>query len=314
MIGPVAPVLNRITSSRLHVPPFGFGAIASACADPPSTSIRFSAPSAKNPTDRLSGDQNGSRAFSVPGNGRADVASSARSHNWDPPSDAATKASLRPSGEIASDTVRRRRRADLDAHFGSRRRGTERPHERPDTNRQCERRGHPCEPLARPRCARRLRSRGRRGLVDRATEQVLDLHARLADRLQPSSRILLQTAAQQPAQSDRRLSRHRLPVRFRLQHRGEHVGDRLALERPPPVSISKSTHPNAQTSARLSTGLPRACSGDMYAAVPRMIPAACVIAGVVMVGDCDTFGARPRAPSLSRARSPALSPCRRRAP
>ena len=39
-----------------------------------------------------------------------------------------------------------------------------------------------------------------------------------------------------------------------------------------PVSISKSTHPNAQMSARLSTGLPRACSGLMYAAVPRMSP------------------------------------------
>ena len=38
-------------------------------------------------------------------------------------------------------------------------------------------------------------------------------------------------------------------------------------------------------SVRLSTGLPRACSGLMYAAVPRIIPA-CVIAGVVIVGDC----------------------------
>ena len=30
-----------------------------------------------------------------------------------------------------------------------------------------------------------------------------------------------------------------------------------------PVSISHSTTPNAQRSARLSTALPRACSGDM---------------------------------------------------
>jgi hypothetical protein len=30
----------------------------------------------------------------------------------------------------------------------------------------------------------------------------------------------------------------------------------------------------------------------MYAAVPRIIPA-CVIAGVVRVGDCDTFAALP---------------------
>ena len=30
-----------------------------------------------------------------------------------------------------------------------------------------------------------------------------------------------------------------------------------------PVSISYNTHPNAQTSLRLSTGFPRACSGLM---------------------------------------------------
>jgi hypothetical protein len=39
-----------------------------------------------------------------------------------------------------------------------------------------------------------------------------------------------------------------------------------------PVSISKSTTPNAQMSARLSTALPFACSGLMYAAVPRITP------------------------------------------
>ena len=51
-----------------------------------------------------------------------------------------------------------------------------------------------------------------------------------------------------------------------------------------PASISYSTTPNAQMSARLSTGLPFACSGAMYAAVPRIIPS-CVIAGVVSVGE-----------------------------
>ncbi len=39
-----------------------------------------------------------------------------------------------------------------------------------------------------------------------------------------------------------------------------------------PVSISNNTAPNAQISARLSTGFPRACSGDMYAAVPMITP------------------------------------------
>ena len=45
-----------------------------------------------------------------------------------------------------------------------------------------------------------------------------------------------------------------------------------------PVSISYSTAPNAQMSARLSTVFPRACSGLMYAAVPRDHSRACVIA------------------------------------
>ena len=38
------------------------------------------------------------------------------------------------------------------------------------------------------------------------------------------------------------------------------------------VSISNSTHPNAQMSVRSSTIWPRACSGLMYAAVPRSYP------------------------------------------
>ena len=36
-----------------------------------------------------------------------------------------------------------------------------------------------------------------------------------------------------------------------------------------PVSISNTRQPNAQISARLSTACPRACSGAIYAAVPR---------------------------------------------
>ncbi len=41
-------------------------------------------------------------------------------------------------------------------------------------------------------------------------------------------------------------------------------------------------------SARLSTGLPCACSGAMYAAVPRITPGV-VIAGDVIVGDMVTL-------------------------
>ena len=54
-------------------------------------------------------------------------------------------------------------------------------------------------------------------------------------------------------------------------------------------------------SARRSRGVPAACSGLMYAAVPRMIPA-CVIASVVIVGDCDTLGAsQPKLHRLGEA-------------
>ena len=52
-----------------------------------------------------------------------------------------------------------------------------------------------------------------------------------------------------------------------------------------PVSISNSTHPNAQMSVRLSTVFPRACSGDIYAAVPMITPIC--VAPAVSVGDCD---------------------------
>ena len=54
---------------------------ATVCTDPPSMSMRFSLVSAMNPMDRLSGDQNGRDARSVPANGCANGESSDRSHN-----------------------------------------------------------------------------------------------------------------------------------------------------------------------------------------------------------------------------------------
>jgi len=52
------PRANNIVPSGPHVPPRPL-ASASVCGDPPPMSIRFSLPPAKNPTERLSGDQNG---------------------------------------------------------------------------------------------------------------------------------------------------------------------------------------------------------------------------------------------------------------
>ena len=48
-----------------------------ACGVPPRASTRFIWPSAKNPIEWLSGDQNGQRARSVPDSGRASAESSA---------------------------------------------------------------------------------------------------------------------------------------------------------------------------------------------------------------------------------------------
>jgi hypothetical protein len=62
-------------------------------------------------------------------------------------------------------------------------------------------------------------------------------------------------------------------------------------------------------SARLSTGLPFACSGAMYAAVPRMRPAAVIVAGLVNVGDAgpDAAGSPDRSMALARPKSRTLT-------
>jgi hypothetical protein len=69
-----------------------------------------------------------------------------------------------------------------------------------------------------------------------------------------------------------------------------------------PASISYSTHPDAQISVRLSTTLPRACSGDMYGAAPSRTP---VIVGLSIVGDWLRFD--PRASRLASFASPKSS-------
>ena len=60
---------NRIVPSRFQVPPSPAGASQTRCAAPPRASMVFNAPSAKNPRKRLSADQNGKAAPSVPGSG-----------------------------------------------------------------------------------------------------------------------------------------------------------------------------------------------------------------------------------------------------
>src|ERR1700739_1831548 len=100
------PGLNTITSSRPDAPPRLFGASHSVIGGPPETAIFLSLPAAKNPMNRLSGDQNGDEAASVPANASAVSASSERTQSTYLPSTfLATKASLCPSGETASGAV-----------------------------------------------------------------------------------------------------------------------------------------------------------------------------------------------------------------
>src|SRR5664279_6252946 len=62
---------NRITPSGPHVPPRPSATSQTANGEPLLRSIVFSFVSAKNPSERLSGDQKGKIAFSVPGITRA---------------------------------------------------------------------------------------------------------------------------------------------------------------------------------------------------------------------------------------------------
>jgi hypothetical protein len=58
---------NKMTPLALHVPPRAWGASHTITGGPPAMSTRFSLPSTKNAIERLSGDQKGNVAFSVPG-------------------------------------------------------------------------------------------------------------------------------------------------------------------------------------------------------------------------------------------------------
>jgi hypothetical protein len=84
------------------VPPRGSGTVHRDCTAPEVTSILRSSPPAKKATERPSGDQKGSSAFSVPGSSRAVPLSSECSQSEEGPfSGRSTYASRRPSGDSA---------------------------------------------------------------------------------------------------------------------------------------------------------------------------------------------------------------------
>ena len=89
-----------MTLSSLHDPPRALGASAMAMGMPPEASTVFSFPWAKNPSERLSGDQKGNMASSLLSISRGSAESSERTHKVRFPSgETATKATRRPSFE-----------------------------------------------------------------------------------------------------------------------------------------------------------------------------------------------------------------------
>jgi hypothetical protein len=76
---------KTMTTSLLHDPPRPSPASQIAAGAPPATATSCSLPSAKRATKRLSGDQKGKVAPSVPGSGCAVSESKGRSQNRIPP-------------------------------------------------------------------------------------------------------------------------------------------------------------------------------------------------------------------------------------
>src|SRR5436190_4165837 len=93
-----------MTLSRPQVPVVSMlgGTSQIVRGDPPSASVRRSLPPAKKAIDRLSGDQNGETAPSVPAIGSGSGVESERTQRLRTPFEAATKTIRRPSGDTAS--------------------------------------------------------------------------------------------------------------------------------------------------------------------------------------------------------------------
>src|SRR5215510_6701179 len=88
-----------ITPSTFHAPPDPWGASHSVCAGPPVASIFLSLPPEENTMKRLSGDQKGKVASSVPASGCAVSELSARTHSRVLPSEVPRRTTRLPSGE-----------------------------------------------------------------------------------------------------------------------------------------------------------------------------------------------------------------------
>ena len=94
------------------------------------------------------------------------------------------------------------------------------------------------------------------------------------------------------------MGRQRVPLRVELQDHRQRVRDRFTGEGSACHSAnSNSTAPNDQISERRSAVLPRACSGAMYAAVPRITPM--LVDPAVSVGELEGSASGMSRPSMA---------------
>src|SRR4030095_6218510 len=118
---PDVPALSRMTPSRFHVPaPRRTEQPNRVAGAPPVSAIFFSLLFSINPMNRLSGDQNGVPISPTSASGVAVAEFSGRAQRCVFPSTVATKASVRPSGEIAG----RSKRVAFSGGFTNKRIGT----------------------------------------------------------------------------------------------------------------------------------------------------------------------------------------------
>src|ERR1700735_2380533 len=94
--------VKRMTPAWLQLPPRPAGASARICTGPPAAATVRNFPSEKKPTERLSADQNGNVAPSAPFSDQVLPVSRSRIQSLMAFPDWAAKASLVPSGEIAT--------------------------------------------------------------------------------------------------------------------------------------------------------------------------------------------------------------------
>ena len=129
----------------------------------------------------------------------------------------------------------------------------------------------------------RLRRRDDCRRIRHAGDDLIEHATCVADITESLPRIAHEAVAQQREQSGRHPRRQRFPVHVARQHCGERVRHILGVVPTLACEHFVEHDAKAQMSARRSTCLPLACSGAMYAAVPRMMPSC--VACAVSVGE-----------------------------